>query len=175
MALTVIDVGCATYGGDESIRPLVDEFHPDVLYGFDPQARKDSYLLGGTMVHVIQAAATADLGDTVGFQPTGLGGHVDPDAPLVASVNLPDFIDRCEGPLVVKMDCEMSEYKLLATMRRRDQDLRIRLLLVEWHCPWCRHGEWSHSEACMKPAGAANTWRAELEQAWRGEMKEWTR
>lgn len=174
MALTVIDVGCATYGGDESIGPLVDEFHPDVLYGFDPQARKDSYTLDGTMVHIIRAAAALARGP-VGFQPTGLGGHVDSDGPPVPGVNLPEFIDGIDGDLVVKLDCEMSEYALLSAMRNRDQDLRIQLLLVEWHCPWCRHGEWSHSEACMKPAGAANTWRTELEQAWRGEMKEWTR
>lgn len=174
MTLSVIDVGCATYGGDESIGPLIEEFHPAVLYGFDPQARPDSYVQDGTMVHVKRAAAALQRGP-VGFQPSGLGGHIDPDAPLVPGFNLPHFISQVGGEIILKLDCEMSEYTLLPALIDLGLDERIQLLLVEWHCPWCRHGEWSHSEECEKPEGAVNEQRAEIERAWRGELREWTR
>ena len=36
MTSVVIDVGCARIGAAHSMERLIDEFHPKVLYGFDP-------------------------------------------------------------------------------------------------------------------------------------------
>ena len=32
----VVDLGCFPHRGEISIEPLVERYHPDVLYGFDP-------------------------------------------------------------------------------------------------------------------------------------------
>jgi len=174
VTLTVIDVGCATYGGDESIVPLIEEFHPDVLYGFDPQTQPGTWTQDGTVVHVQRAAVVLRRGP-VGFQPSGLGGHVDPGGPLVPGIDLVKLVRNIQGDLILKLDCEMSEYQLLPALVGQGLDERIRLTLVEWHCPWCRHGEWSHSEMCEKPDDAVNTERVQIEGMWRGELREWAR
>src|SRR5213596_3219310 len=95
--MIVIDVGCARYGGDYSIERLVEEFHPDVLYGLDPNPAvhtgmpKKEYLsaVAATTVTVERAAAWTYDGE-IGYVEAGLGSWVtlNPLKPRVPCVDL---------------------------------------------------------------------------------------
>src|SRR3990170_8813696 len=78
-AMIVIDVGCARYGGDYSIERLIEEFHPDLLYGFDPNpvttqkppGECDAYVIEGTTVFIERLAAWTYRGQ-IGYLEDGL-------------------------------------------------------------------------------------------------------
>lgn len=138
--MIVIDVGCARYGGDYSLERLYDEFHPDILFGFDPewtsdmlpdpQRFKDTAL-------VIQAAAAWTRSGTVNFRSDGLGSWVSSDvrAPQVPCIDLAAFIRSlpADQEIVLKMDCEGSEYDLLQHLILTRTDELLKLAWVEWH------------------------------------------
>lgn len=177
MTLTVIDVGCADHGGDQSVRPLIEEFHPDRLLGFDPELDYSVTKLNiaGTSVELRKRIAWVKDG-SVEFVHAGLGTRVEEGSRLwVRCDNLGRVIREelveCDR-LILKMDAEMSEYQLLPVLIEQGLDERIELLLIEWHCPECRNGDWSHNPDCSIPA---NPLRDELARQWRGNLRSWTR
>lgn len=177
MSLTVIDVGCADWGGDQSVKPLLDEFHPDALFGFDPMLDgHQQYYVGDCLVTLYKRAAALQNG-TIEYEKAGLGSHVERGSRYyVRCADLREVIRNVidGSDLILKMDAEMSEYELLPALMKEGLDERIKLLLIEWHCPWCRNGEWSHSSECER-GDQANHARLAIEKEWRGEMREWTR
>lgn len=140
----VIDLGCYThprYPEDESVHRLIDRFHPERLYGFDPHPGMPIVKLaeyGGCDVMLLRAGVWVEDG----LFPYDLR----PDRPLAAAVGSGPIQVHCidvatliegiapEGSgLVVKMDVEGCEYPLLNHMLVRGSFRRIGLLLVEWH------------------------------------------
>lgn len=138
--MIVIDVGCARYGGDFSIERLIEEFHPSVLYGFDPSWQPGMFTawdgLETSVVASNHAAWTHD--GFVTFAGSGLGGHVS-DEPIssaaVACVDLAQFIKDLpdEEEIVLKIDAEGAEYDLLDHLIEQEADKRLALAWVEWH------------------------------------------
>lgn len=153
---TVIDVGCARYGGDYSIERLIEMHSPDVLYGFDPNGGSDwgdrlTYpelgdnwiafraTLDGfdTDIQVSRSAAWTHDGE-VRFLADGLAGMVGNHDhwPLVPCIDLARFIDELPaGELILKLDAEGAEIDLLEHLIKTKVDLRLSLVIVEWH-PW---------------------------------------
>lgn len=133
----VIDVGCAKYGGDYSIERLIEEFHPETLYGFDPNLSEPSEtVIDGTRVCLFDTAAWTRAG-TVGYRTAGLRGTVTEDArrPRVVCFDLAAFIAALpdEGGIVLKIDAEGAEYDLLEHLIRAGVDAGLAVAVVEWH------------------------------------------
>lgn len=174
----VVDVGCATWGADESIPYLVETFEPEVVYGFDPAAEEFSGVLDGAMVHVRPAVAWVYDG-TIGFKVEGLRGHVDARQRAVfPAIDLARFVSELPEDewIVLKIDAEGAEYHLLPHLRERDADLRLGLLLVEWHCEVCRiGGNGRHREGCRADHTAWDSRRRYVEGMIRCEIGEWER
>lgn len=140
-----IDVGCARYGGDFSIERLIEEFDPELLFGFDPSDGVDMYLdddksgqfkVGDTEVVIEKAAAWVFDGE-IGFRQNGLGSEIaaDPRLPQVRCIDLARFILEVPAghDIILKMDCEGSEYELLEHLIERGADKRLKLGWIEWH------------------------------------------
>jgi FkbM family methyltransferase len=145
----VIDVGCATHGGDRSIEPLIERFHPEVLFGFDPQVFECMYVTDGTVV-VLSDKAAWTVNGRIRFDGNSLGARVvDKGGKHVRCFDLAQMIAK-EGrrPLYLKLDCEGSEYPIIEKLIKTRVDATIDLLLVEWHCQSCGHGIWSHAVTC---------------------------
>lgn len=170
--MIVVDVGCATYGGDTSIPYLVEEFEPTTLFGFDPAVDDDHYLEGSTMVVVKRAAAWTYDGE-INFTVRGLGGKVDPAGSPVPCVDLARFIvDLGEPDVVLKMDAEGAEYELLPLLHERGVDRMLRLCWVEWHCLKCERGG-GHRPGCASTRMEAD--RERIEAMMGCEMHRWNR
>jgi hypothetical protein len=156
MSTIVVDVGCAKHGGDESIPDLVREFGPSELWGFDPAARDMAYMIDDTTV--IESTYVAWKFDgKIGFKIAGLGGHVTSSEPAATPcIDLARWINEMSleptDRLIVKLDCEGAEYDLVPHLVERDADLRIDLMLIEWHCEGCGYGIWNwddpHPDGC---------------------------
>jgi FkbM family methyltransferase len=139
----VIDVGCAKYGGDFSIERLIEEFHPDILFGFDPNPALEQlgpgepFLIGDTEVMLEQKAAWIFDGE-VGYVNDSLNSWVTDSrsAEKVPCFDLACFIEELpEDEIVLKMDAEGSEYDLLRHLILKGMDERLKLAWIEWHVP----------------------------------------
>jgi hypothetical protein len=161
----VIDVGCAAYGGDRSIERLIKLFEPDILYGFDPAWEDGMYVPEEgckTSVVVSNEAAWIRSG-SVRFLLDGLNGQVGEHDhwTLVPCFDLARFIRHIPAgdEIILKLDCEGSEYELLERLIYRAVDRRLSLAWIEWH-----------------PIGTS--WpekrRASLESRLRCQVDEWT-
>ena len=141
--MIVIDVGCARHGWHYSIERLLDEFHPDVFYGFDPGWEPEMFwpspdLDPKTRVEITKAAAWTYDGE-VGFHENGLVSHVTElnGVPKVPCFDLARFLrvmafKHREG-IVLKIDAEGAEYDLLRHLIARRADKLLKLAIVEWH------------------------------------------
>lgn len=146
--MIVIDIGCARYGGDYSIEHLIEEFHPDVLYGFDPNQGPDEYPwspnppngpTGPTKAGriLIEKKAAWVYDGEVRFHEAGLGSTVGKGKEMVPCFDLARFIKELPGDgHVLKMDCEMAEYTILPHLIEQDADLLLSLAWIEWHPYW---------------------------------------
>lgn len=140
--MIVVDVGCARYGPDFSIERLIEEFKPDVLYGFDPieQAYSEHPFWrdhDGTNVEIIRKAAWTFDGE-IGYLNPGLRGWISDrhGAPRVPCVDLARFVAELpDGRTVLKIDAEGAEYELLEHLIAHGVDRRLELAWVEWHAP----------------------------------------
>jgi hypothetical protein len=135
----VIDVGCARYGGDYSIERLIELFEPDILYGFDPAWQDGMYVAEeGCKTSVVVSNEVAWIrSGAVHFLEDGLNGQVGEHDhwPFRTCFDLARFIKRLpvEDEIILKMDCEGSEYELLEHLMHTGVDERLSLAWVEWH------------------------------------------
>lgn len=134
----VVDVGCAEYPNDHSIRRLIDLYRPEQLYGFDPNMDpQPAWTYGGCVVETYAVAAWTFTG-IIGYKNPGLRGIVDENgaAQKVPCVDLADFVAGLSADrIVLKLDCEGAEYRLLDHLIDRGVDKRLSLAVVEWHHP----------------------------------------
>ncbi len=139
-AAVVIDVGCARYGGDYSIERLIHEFQPGVLIGYDPNGTNERYVddQHGTAVSLFRAAVWTKYGSCDYLTP-GLGGYIRGDSGATLMCDVADVVRDCAslygGPLVLKLDCEGSEYGILERLIEDGSDRLVDLAWVEWHGP----------------------------------------
>jgi hypothetical protein len=147
--MIAIDVGCARYGGDYSIERLIEEFHPDIIYGFDPNQGPDEYPWPSTgaisNVHIEKKAVWIFDGE-IGFVGQGLGGHATQEAaaPRVPCFDLAAFIRSLpsDEEIVLKIDAEGAEYELLEHLIQTRTDELLKFAWVEWHPPGARVNSW---------------------------------
>lgn len=153
----VVDIGSASYGGDQSVLPLIEEFQPDRLLGFDPNTEARDYLVGDTEVCERRLAAwTTDK--PMMFTRAGLGGWLDPLGPIqVVGFDLPKLLLSfdAEDEVILKLDCEGAEYQLVPALIATGAAERLRLALVEWHCALCRHGILGKEDVPEHPDGCS--------------------
>jgi hypothetical protein len=153
----VVDIGSASYGGDQSVIPLIEEFQPDRLLGFDPNTEARDYLVGDTEVSEKRLAAwTSDKPLT--YRRAGLGGWIDPTGPIqCVGFNLAALLLSfdAEDELILKLDCEGAEYPLVPHLIATGAAARLRLALIEWHCSVCRHGIIDQSDPPVHPGGCS--------------------
>lgn len=137
--MIVIDAGCSDRPGATpgSILHLIDRFHPDVLYGFDPNPDMDEadYSVGSTRVITEQKAAWTTDG-FVGYEENGMRSQVG-DALGPAAVPCFDLVpfitDLKDSRVILKLDVEGAEYTLLEHMLARGAAELCERILVEWH------------------------------------------
>ena len=132
----VIDLGCYEHEVSKSVEPLIEQFHPEVLYGFDPLLpRSRTITIDETRCILSRKAAWTHAG-RLGIRLSGTGTQVYEDpAGDVICFDLAKFIARlpAKEPVVLKLDVEGAEYPLLEHLRDKGLDLRLTLALVEWH------------------------------------------
>lgn len=177
----VIDVGCASYGADQSVEPLVEGFRPRMLYGFDPSVQEGRFYVGRTLVKLERVAAWTHDGwlrffeDGLNGHVVGIGGRNDPPpGETTPCIDLAAFILRQgPGPIVLKIDAEGAEYELLPDLIAKGADKLLALLWVEWHCLGCQKGAGHHAEGCADRRAEQRS-RALISQL-NCPVREWTR
>lgn len=130
--MIVVDLGCHDRGGMPSLQTLVDEYRPDIIYGFDPECDPSITSIGGVPCHLTASAAWVYDG-TVGWKQDANASRVLKDgADIVPCFDFSIWLQDI-GPAVVKMDIEGAEYELLQHMIVDGSDRYIDELLIEWH------------------------------------------
>lgn len=134
--MIVVDLGCATHDGEESIGPLIEFYDPDLFLGFDPSPTlvESEGMEDGVMVVLKRKAAWVEDG-TLPFVEEGLRSRVgwpsEIDVPCFDLAVLLSALPPVD--LVVKFDVEGAEVPLLERLHETGVDGRIRECLVEWH------------------------------------------
>src|SRR5262245_65387634 len=98
--MIVIDAGCQRYGNDYSLERLVEEFHPNLLFAFDPnlsdifEERIDEDFDFGRTNVVFNTAAVHTYDGEIGFVRDGLGSWTttNPEARQVRCIYIAKFI-----------------------------------------------------------------------------------
>lgn len=150
--MIVVDLGCKSHAGEESIQKLCDRFHPDVLFGFDPypelgegvSTRLSKSGQGGVYVSLVITRRVAAW-VTDGNLPFKFDGTRSGYAPAAPSEYFSPYTQvQCFNfvawlallppvPIVVKLDVEGAEYRLLPALHSAGLDSRIERVIVEWH------------------------------------------
>lgn len=134
----VIDIGCRRYGNDYSIERLIEEFHPKVLYGFDPNEEDRTEEINGTTVVIYRAAVWVHDGETAYVNPGNRGTITSGSGtPMVnADTVVREIVDQHSvHNIVLKIDAEGSEYGILEHLISTGADKLIAFAWVEWHEP----------------------------------------
>jgi FkbM family methyltransferase len=140
----VIDVGAARYGGDYSMERLVEQFEPTHLYAIDPNPALEPPATEQTEIVLLNVAAWIHDGE-IPYRDDGLNSWVtfDQRAPSVPCIDLAAFVRKVaaehDDRIVLKLDCEGSEYNLLPHLINEGADELLDLCIVEWH--QMLHGE----------------------------------
>lgn len=134
--MIVVDLGCATYGGADSIGWLIDRYKPSRLYGFDPQGETghgwgDVEVDGVPCTFEAKAAWLYD--GQVEFRIDENRSAVEAGQPSVPCFDLAEFVYSLPRVDVLKLDVEGAEYQLLGHLIRTNADEWIGRILVEWH------------------------------------------
>ena len=129
----VVDVGCADHHG-RSVDYLVDRFHPDELWGFDPWPEMEvrDYQDGTTHVRTSRIAAWTHDGE-ISYTLDGDRSHVGEGPITVECFDLAAWLAQRDAGAVLKLDAEGSEYELIPRLIETGEDNRLSLLLIEWH------------------------------------------
>lgn len=146
--MIVVDVGCMTYPQypeDESTMRLIERFRPRAYIGFDPHPllEERTQMIGGTLCDFRRLAAwvhNGSIGYELGWNP--LAARVTDEIMGLSVARVPCFdlgswleLLRTEGneEIVLKLDCEGSEYDLIPYLELCGAMKRVSLLLVEFH------------------------------------------
>jgi FkbM family methyltransferase len=146
----VVDLGCYPHRDEISIEPLIREYRPEVLYGFDPwpDLVEGETEFEGTRVVLARKAAWIEDGEIEfarvrGFRAwnstvmrakgtrgewTGAG-----DVIRVPCFDFSAWLRELPEPAVVKMDVEGAEFDILERMVDDGTDALVAELHVEWH------------------------------------------
>lgn len=134
-----IDIGCAHWGDDEpSVARLLEQYEPDFLFGFDPQVGEYYSTPDDPCPRIFSTTAAWTYEGFMTFGGEGPTAGVRPDGcPRAESARCFDFAAfltalPATAEVIVKMDIEGGEYRLLEHLHDRGVLLRAKYL-VEWH------------------------------------------
>jgi len=138
--MIAIDVGCSPQGGN-SIRHIIRENRPDQLYGFDPSPAVKPIVgvseVEGVPVEVWRMAAWHENVNLY-WVPHGYGyvsTTPEQNSIPIQAFDLADFIAErpADEKILLKLDCEGAEYKILPHLLERGLGDRLEALWIEWH------------------------------------------
>jgi hypothetical protein len=131
--LVVVDLGCATQHGVDSLTPLAQEYQPELIYGFDGSRSLDVDVseIAGVPVKLARKVAWIEDG-TLSFHEDGWGSRIGP-GDEVECFDFSRWLRRLRRKPVVKMDIEGAEVAIVEKMIADGTDRLVRELLVEWH------------------------------------------
>ena len=136
--MIILDVGCQERESEESVRRLIDRFHPELLLGFDPDPAlaEGAELVDGTLIVRRRACAWIDEQpqpvEHDGIR-TGIDYRPDRSTELAEAVDVPALLWALPTGTILKLDCEGAELEILRSLRLMRLDERLALALVEWH------------------------------------------
>jgi FkbM family methyltransferase len=148
--MIVVDLGCFPHRDEISIERLVERYHPDVLYGFDPWpalVEGESYV-GVTRVVLERKAAWIEDGEIEFARVRGLRGWDSTvmkaknsrqewtsrgDVIRVPCFDFSSWLRLLPERPVVKLDVEGAEFPVLERLHEDGTDALVAELLVEWH------------------------------------------
>jgi FkbM family methyltransferase len=151
----VVDLGCADRGEWFSLEALVNEYHPELIYGFDPSPLLNTRRrkVNGVPVKLERKAAwlfdgTVEFNDdymhggpeaighgtcAVGAGSLGrIGTIIEHGGLTVECFDFSVWLAE-HGPCVVKMDLEGAEYPLLEHLIAQGTNRLVSELVIEWH------------------------------------------
>lgn len=134
--MIVVDLGCKSHENERSIEPLVERFHPQILYGFDPHPELQEGITSEGFTTVVCARRAAWIHDgNHRYHQNGSASHLDTDGDATVEVfDLAAWLRALPRvPTVLKLDIEGAEHTLLPHLRHRRADELLDLILVEWH------------------------------------------
>jgi len=148
--LIVVDLGCFPHRDEISIEPLVRQYQPDLLYGFDPWPGlvEGEVDLAGTRVILERKAAWIEDGEiefahvprfrawnsTVMRAKNSRGEWSGSGTIIrVPCFDFSSWLRELPERPVVKMDVEGAEFPILERMVEEGSDALVAELLVEWH------------------------------------------
>jgi FkbM family methyltransferase len=146
----VVDLGCFPHRDEISIEPLVHEYQPDLLYGFDPWPglvegereyegarvvleRKAAWIEDGEIEFARVRGFRAWNSTVVRAKGTRGEWSGAGDVIRVPCFDFSAWLSTLTEPAVVKMDVEGAEFEILERMVDDGTDLLVSELLVEWH------------------------------------------
>jgi len=132
--MIVVDLGCKTYDDTDSIGYLIDRFHPEILFGFDPHPELEEgvEVRDGTVV-VTRRLAAWTYRTPLRFMLVDSSSRITTYGDeTVQAFDFPGWLLTLPVPVIVKMDIEGAEYEVLRPILK-GADERISLLLIEWH------------------------------------------
>lgn len=150
----VIDIGCLGYMREDSIGALLRRFHPKLLYGFDihPALIEAVGVVGGSLVITSRKAAWTENGRAP-YHVNGNCTHVSvtPEDLWIDCFDLAAWINLLPdtAKIVLKIDAEGAEYKLLPHLIETGAMERVGRLLVEWHTDKYANGYESDREVIL--------------------------
>lgn len=141
----VFDIGCHDHNGESSIPELIERYNPDLLIGFDPHPdHQEERGLWKSVIRTVRgvvthrAAAWIHDGEVNFYEDTTRSHVTNTGDKTVRCIDLCAWIVDAwllYGDVILKLDCEGSEYELLQAIRDQDLDTKLSLILVEWHPP----------------------------------------
>jgi FkbM family methyltransferase len=149
-AVIVVDLGCFPHRDEISIEPLIERFHPAVLYGFDPWPAlvEGETVVGETRVVLRREAAWIGDGEVEFARVRGLRGWDSTvmrdknekrewtgagDIVRVPCFDFSAWLRELPPPPIVKLDVEGAEFPILEKLVADGTDVLVAELLVEWH------------------------------------------
>lgn len=148
--MIVVDLGCFPHRDEISIEPLIRQYRPEVLYGFDPWpalGEQDADFEGTRVVLQRKAAWVEDgeieFAQVRGFRAwnstvmraKGTRGEWSGAGEVirVPCFDFSSWLATLPEPAVVKFDVEGAEFEILERMVDNGADQFVSELLIEWH------------------------------------------
>ncbi len=135
----VVDIGCCDEH-DNSLRSLIAKYAPTIVFGFD--VRKETVTgtreIEGVRCEVERKAAWIMDGE-ISYGERGSSTAVGWPGEMVPCFDFSSWLADVSvtagpyRPIIVKMDCEASEYPILGKMLDDGTDLLVAEFVIEWH------------------------------------------
>jgi hypothetical protein len=140
LADIVVDVGAMPHAPEESTYKLIELFDPLLLFAFDGFKGFPEGIEAFSQTMIVRRRRAAWVHDA--WMPYHQEGMISGVVPVTSeepercqTFDLASFLLALPGKVVLKMDCEGAEYRILPHLRDTGADRKLEKLLIEWHPP----------------------------------------